>query len=242
MIEITPLGDAALTVRFGQTAAQSSDKRLAVILAAKRAIDRASIPGVVETTTSYSTLSVFLDLPVLWDATPRAEDVLDQVSARIREVLRKRGATSPSRRTGDRIDVPVCFDPSFALDLADLARLHGLKPDKAAAKFCAVDYRVACIGFLPGFPYLAGLPSELETPRRETPRISVPAGSVAIGNNQAGIYPIDSPGGWSVIGRTPLEMFDAAREPASLLFAGDSVRFRPISLQEFHQPRGGGAA
>ena len=237
MIEITPLGDAALTVRFAKSARKSPSDLLLDVLGAKRAIDRASIPGVLGTASSYSTLAIFLDLPALVGGSRHPENVFEQISAEIREVLGRLNLKSHSKARRGRIEIPVCFDTTFALDLADVANERGLTAEILIKKFCAADYQVACIGFMPGFPYLIGLPAELATPRRETPRVSVPAGSVAIGNHQAGIYPIESPGGWNIIGRTPLRMFDVNREDASLLSAGDRVRFRAISLDEFHEMR-----
>ncbi len=241
MIEITPLGDAALTVRFSKTAAKSPNERLTRVLAAKRAIDRASIPGVVETTTSYSTLGIFLDMPALLGRVRDPENVFQQVTTAIHEVLAQRGVKKATAIRKRRVDIFVCFDSAFALDLAGLAESHNLTSRDVVKKFCAATYQVASVGFTPGFPYLIGLPPELKTPRRETPRVSVPAGSVAIGNDQAGIYPMESPGGWNVIGRTPLLLFEASREPASLLSPGDYVRFHAVSIDEFHKIRKGPA-
>jgi len=232
VIEITALGDSALTVRFAKGAAKSPNELVARIMAAKFAIDRAAIPGVIEITTSYSTLGIFLDMPALLGRSRDLQDAFGQVTDAIRQILA--GATKGRARTRRRrVDIPVCFDSAFALDLADVALRHGLKPEAVIKKFCSADYEVACVGFLPGFPYLIGLPPELKTPRRPTPRVVVPAGSVAIGNIHAGIYSLESPGGWNIIGRTSLQLFEATRNPASLLSTGDHVRFRAISVDEF---------
>jgi inhibitor of KinA len=127
----------------------------------------------------------------------------------------------------------VCYEGEFAPDLAEVAHHAGLSPDEVAQRHAAAAYRVGCVGFMPGFPYLTGLPPELATPRRAIPRREVAAGSVAIGGSQTGIYPSVSPGGWNVIGRTPLRLFDVTRQPPALLRAGDAVRFRAISRTEF---------
>ncbi len=241
MIEITPLGDSALTIRFAGADKVRAEQLLAQVLAARAALDRAKIPGVLETTSSYSTVAVFLDMPQLLLAHHSHADALEQTLARIRTALTsaKRPRRVLSRK--NRVEVPVCFDPSFALDLIDLAKNRGLKPETAIRKFCAADYQVACIGFMPGFPYLVGLPSELSSPRRDVPRVTVPAGSVGIGGNHAGIYPVESPGGWNLIGRTPLRLFQVDRTPASLLAAGDRVRFKAITVAEFEKIQGGSA-
>jgi inhibitor of KinA len=131
------------------------------------------------------------------------------------------------------VEIPVCYDPEFALDLDHVAQHAQMSPKEVVDLHRATDYHVNCIGFTPGFPYLAGLPEKLATPRRATPRKEIPAGSVAIGGRQSGIYSLRSPGGWNVIGRTPLRLFDPQKNPPALLRAGDRLRFQAISRQEF---------
>jgi inhibitor of KinA len=131
--------------------------------------------------------------------------------------------------------VPVCYDRDFAVDLDEVATRSRLMPAEVVSRHASASYRVACVGFTPGFPYLSGLPNELATPRRLTPRKLVAAGSVGIGGNQTGIYPQDSPGGWNIIGRTPLRLFDPSEVPPSLFVIGDTVRFRQITRDEFEQ-------
>lgn len=131
------------------------------------------------------------------------------------------------------VEIPVCYGEECAPDLADVARLHGLTTTEVAATHAAAEYTVRFIGFAPGFGYLAGLPSALHTPRLATPRVRVPAGSVGLAGDQSGVYPSATPGGWRLIGRTPLTMFDARRDPPARLALGDRVRFVPISHAEF---------
>ncbi|SRR5579884_254183 len=135
----------------------------------------------------------------------------------------------------NRIEIPVCYDPSFAPDLQDVATLNGLSKEEVIEIHLSGNYEVAFIGFTPGFPYLAGMSSRIATPRLPTPRTRVPAGSVAIGGGQTGLYPMSTPGGWRIIGRTPLTLFMPERNPPSLLTLGDEVRFRRISRLEFDQ-------
>ena len=132
-----------------------------------------------------------------------------------------------------QIDIPVCYDAEFAPDLAALAAHSGLSPDEVIARHQARTYQVAMIGFAPGFPYLLGLDPALAMPRLATPRMQVTAGSVGIGGAQAGIYPAESPGGWRIIGRTPLRLFDPAREEPALLAPGQSLRFVAINRSRF---------
>ncbi|PYK18882.1 MAG: hypothetical protein DME55_05810 [Verrucomicrobia bacterium] len=131
------------------------------------------------------------------------------------------------------VEIPVCYDREFALDIDDVARRAAISPDEVIRLHSAAEYRVACIGFVPGFPFLAGLPKELATPRRDVPRKQIPPGSVGIGGAQTGIYPLRSPGGWNLIGRTPLRLFDPQKNPPALLRAGERVRFHKITRDEF---------
>jgi inhibitor of KinA len=131
------------------------------------------------------------------------------------------------------VELPVCYDIEFGPDLDDVARWTGLAVDDVIKLHSGAEYLVCLIGFAPGFPYLSGMPPQLATPRLETPRISVPAGSVGIAGEQTGVYPLATPGGWRIIGRTPCALFSPDWRPPSLLTAGDVVRFRPIDRQEF---------
>ena len=140
------------------------------------------------------------------------------------------GSPKPIGRT---IEVPVCYGGEYGPDLDAVAEHAGLAQNEIVARYTAAEYTVAMIGFAPGFPYLLGLDPALAMPRRTDPRPRVPAGSVAIGGAQAGIYPRELPGGWQLIGRTPLVLFDSRREPPCLFAPGDDVRFRAIRADEF---------
>jgi inhibitor of KinA len=142
---------------------------------------------------------------------------------------RGRPRTLPARV----IQIPVCYDPEFAFDLDHVAEHAQISSREVVDLHSAAEYRVNCIGFVPGFPFLSGLPKKLATPRRATPRKEIPAGSVAIGGAQTGIYPMRSPGGWNVIGRTPLRLFNPENDPPALLRVGDRVQFHSITREEF---------
>ena len=140
--------------------------------------------------------------------------------------------------------IPVWYDPEAGLDLPALASELHLSPDEIVALHSGTEYRVFMLGFKPGFPYMGTLPERLAAPRLASPRTAVPAGSVAIAGRQTGIYSVRSPGGWRILGRTPLTLFDAQREEPFLLRAGDRVRFEPIDRTRFleleeRRPRGG---
>jgi inhibitor of KinA len=153
--------------------------------------------------------------------------------ASIPAALKKGGRAAGKSRAARLLEVPVCYDPTYALDLEEVAEHCGLSPNEVVTCHVAGRYHVRCIGFTPGFPYLSGLPTALTTTRRATPRTAVPAGSVAIAGRQAGIYSLQSPGGWNVIGRTPLRLFDFTRKPAAFCALGDRLRFVAITRGQF---------
>lgn len=154
---------------------------------------------------------------------------LAAAEALVRECI----SAMPSRAAGRTIEVPVCYDPEFALDVVEVAEKSGIEPEQIAQRHSRAEHRVLMVGFSPGLPYIAGLDPALSLPRRATPRTRVPAGSVAIANLQTTVYPFETPGGWSVIGRTPLVLFDPARNAPSLFSSGDRVRFVPVSRADY---------
>ncbi len=129
---------------------------------------------------------------------------------------------------GRTVEIPVVYGGESGPDLEDVARYAGMAPERVVELHASAQYLVYFLGFSPGFPYLGGLPAALAVPRLEAPRTRVPAGSVAIGGGQTGIYPVESPGGWRIIGRTPLLMFDSRQDPPALLAMGDRLRFVPV--------------
>lgn len=222
-MRIEPLGDSALLVRVVEEF--EAEKSLDAVLRATQQLERAKIPGVVEFVPAYTTIGVFFD--------PACIEAFDQLRTNIERALEALEPARPRADTVAIIEVPVCYDDEFAPDLDDIARHAGLSQDEIIHKHSSAIYRVSCVGFTPGFAYLSGLPPELATPRRASPRKEVPAGAVAIGGTQTGVYPRKSPGGWNIIGRAPLRFLDVERDPPALLQAGDRVRFRRISREEF---------
>ena len=139
------------------------------------------------------------------------------------------------KMTKRQIQIPVCYEEEFGIDLSKVVDYTGLSAREVISLHTSPSYTVFAIGFLPGFPYLGGLPPELAVPRRSKPRLLVPKGAVGIGGTQTGIYPIESPGGWNLIGRTPLDLYDPNRPHPFLLQAGDQLTFDPISSQQFYE-------
>jgi len=225
-MRIEPLGDSALLVRLSDHF--DPDTSSNAVLTVVRQLKAMAIPGVIELAPAYTTIGVFFD--------PMRVGGVDKIKVTIEHALQTSLEPARPRADGETvIEVPVCYADEFAPDLNDVAQHTGLAQDEIIHRHSAASYRVACVGFTPGFPYLSGLPPELATPRRSSPRKEIPAGAVAIGGTQTGIYPRKSPGGWNIVGRTPLRLFDVERESPALFHAGDQVRFRRISREEFEQ-------
>jgi len=217
------LGDDALLVRFGDGIDGATNQRVHALALHLRRLAPAWLRDLVP---AYASLGVFFDSAYMPGEDPR--EVIAQAVA---------GWSDPpsplENATPTLHEIPVCYGAGFGEDLAAAARELGLAEAELIARHSAPLYRVAMIGFAPGFPYLLGLDPSLALPRLATPRARVPAGSVAVGGAQTGIYPHASPGGWRLLGRTPLVLFDALRDAPSLLLPGDEVRFVPIDAQAF---------
>ena len=222
-IRFEALAEDALLLHFGEMIDPATSDR---VLAASATLVQA-LPG-VECVPAYASLLLRFD-PASWrsrdDHGPHAA-VREAAMAAL--TLPDAGVTAPRDVT-----IPVCYGGEEGPDLCEVARLTGLPPDEVVARHVAGSYRVAMLGFAPGFPYLLGLDPALTVPRRAEPRTRVPAGSVAIGGAQTGIYPDALPGGWQLIGRTPLRLFDSTLDEPACLRPGDHVRFAPIDTTRF---------
>ena len=209
-MEIRPASDRSLLVCFGSEISLEAHRQ---VLRLVRALEcRAA--GILNFHPAYA--SVLIDFDPL-------RHTHEEVSAWVAEALSSGAAGfNPESRT---VEIPVRYGGEFGPDLADVARHTGLSVERVVELHTATSYLVYFLGFAPGFPYLGGLPAELATPRLAAPRKRVPAGSVAIGGSQAGVYPLESPGGWRIIGHTELRLFDTDADPPALLRAGDTVRF-----------------
>jgi inhibitor of KinA len=232
-MEVIPLGDSTLLVRVGNDFDKLPEHTLDNVLRTLRQLQAAQIPGVIDLTSSYTTVALFFNPVRVVEAGAPVAGVVDWLTEKIQRALHK-GKKPKQRKSESRIaEIPVCYEGEFAPDLDDVARRANVSTQEVIKIHAAPEYRVACVGFTPGFGFLSGLDPRLATPRRASPRTGVPAGSVAIGGIQTGVYPIRSPGGWNIIGRTPLRMFDVERNPPALLCGGDRVRFRSVTRAEF---------
>lgn len=205
------LGDAALTLEFGERIDPAVNAR---VMAARDVLAAAALPGITDLVPTYRSLTVHFD--------PLATDR----SALIEHLHAAAEAMQKSALTGRYFEIPVRFGGADGPDLDEVAKTTGRSADEIIDTLCGLELRVYLIGFLPGFPYMGDLPDWLRLPRRATPRTAVPPNSVAIAGPQAAVYPWQSPGGWHLLGRTTVQMFDAdnAERPA-LLAPGDTVRF-----------------
>jgi inhibitor of KinA len=219
IVRIAAAGDSALLIELPQTISPAVNGR-AIALA--DAIRRRCGTAVRDAVVGYATLTVYFD-PLVVDAA--------WLEAETREIAAGLGDAPDA--LGGLVEVPVCYGDEFGPDLKEVAAFGGCKEEDAVAIHSDRLYRVYMIGFVPGFAYMGVVDDRIAAPRRATPRTAVPPGSVAIAGKQTGIYPIATPGGWNIIGRTPLTPFDIARPQPSLFRAGDSVRFKPISRREF---------
>lgn len=233
---IQPLGDQALRVQLGETIDETTYAR---VQAACAAIAAAALPGVRELVPAYTTVTLHYDPVAVAAAGGPADDLAGWLGGRVAEIVARAGKAKPSRRAA--VEIPVCYGGRQGPDLERVAAQAGLAPDQVAKRHAAADYWVAMVAFAPGFPYLIGLPRELATPRLAKPRTRVPAGSVGIAGLQTGIYPLATPGGWNLIGRTCLQLFDPTRDPPTRLQVGDRVRFRAVSADELAEWEARGA-
>jgi inhibitor of KinA len=234
-MDIVPLGDSALVVRVRDRFDDAPEATLDEVFRVFELLQRAAIPGVIELAPAYTSVAVFFDPVALLKSNSATNGGFVELANTIRGTItpgskrRRRAAASALRL----IEIPVCYDAEFGVDLDRVTEHTKLTAREIVHLHSTADYRVACIGFVPGFTFLAGLPKNLATPRRDVPRKEIAPGSVGIGGAQTGIYPLRSPGGWNLIGRTPLKLFDPAKAPPTLFSPGDRVRFRAITRAEF---------
>ncbi len=220
-----PLADDGLLVRLGERIDVELNAEVHWLAARLR---DGSPPWLRDLVPAYASLAVFFDVDRVAGDDPHAV-VADLVAALLSD------RSSRSTDDGSLHEIPVCYGGEYGEDLVDAAQELGMDADALVARHSATVYTVAMIGFAPGFPYLLGLDPVLALPRLATPRTRVPAGSVAVGGAQTGIYPRESPGGWRLLGRTPHVLFDAARAQPALLQPGDRVRFVPIDEATFRR-------
>jgi len=236
---VTPLGDAAVTVELGSSVDQETH-RLVTLFAAY--LEDHPLTGMIEYVPAYTSVTIHYDpLQVYSSVLTQREDgtesdVLslspyEMMKLRIQQVFDQ--LQVQQEVTPKLVEIPVCYGGEFGPDLEEVAARNQLTVDEVIQIHCSRDYQVYMLGFAPGFPYLGGMDKRIAAPRKLTPRLSIPRGSVGIAGEQTGIYPIETPGGWQLIGRTPVSLFLPDQHPPTLLQAGNLIRFYPISREEY---------
>lgn len=217
-----PFGDRALIVEFSNIINPGVNRR---VHALHRTVSKAKLLGVGECVPTYRSLLI------TYDSTQLGYEELVQKIKDLEKTLK----IHTSKRKARRAKIPVVYGGDYGPDLARVSSSHNLKENEVARIHSEHEYTVYMIGFVAGFPYLGELPEEIATPRLESPRTRVPEGSVGIAEKQTGIYPREAPGGWQIIGRTPVKLFDLSWHPPALLEPGDNVKFDPISNAKFKE-------
>ncbi|WP_458413218.1 5-oxoprolinase subunit PxpB [Schinkia sp. CFF1] len=227
---IRPLGDSALVVHLGDginPAVHEKVKHLSYLL------EKEPFPGLIESVPSYNSLTVYYNpVAVYFSIVNRdLKSPYQTVSALINKLLDQ---VNNSEKAEQRlVTIPVAYGGEFGPDLDYVAAYHGLSIDEVIQIHSSNECLVYMIGFAPGFPFLGGMDERIATPRKDSPRLAIVPGSVGIAGKQTGIYPLETPGGWQIIGRTPLDLFLPNQTPPTLLQSGDKIRFTPISHEEF---------
>lgn len=226
--QLFPEGDGAILIEAGKEISLANHRKIRAIVSL---IEKAAPAWMIEYIPAYTTVTVLYDLFKVYEKF--GEYPYRYVSRYFTRLLEKaQPAFIPEPRT---VDIPVCYGGKFGPDLENVARINGLTPEEVIRIHASGDYTVYMIGFAPGFPYIGGMPEKIAAPRKKTPRLKIPERSVGIAGKQTGIYPIETPGGWQIIGRTPVKLFRPDRDGPSLLQAGDKIRFRPVSLEEYQE-------
>jgi len=224
-LRVEALGDRALVAVLGDRIDPNVNARVHQFAALVRA---RGLAGVTDLVPAYATLTVHYD-PALWAG--RGAPPHQALREELLRIWGRARARAPGKAR--RVELPVCYGGEFGPDLAEVASRCGLSEAEVVRRHSAAVYRVYMLGFAPGFAYLGGLDPAIAAPRRETPRLKVPAGSVGIAGMQTGIYPLETPGGWQIIGRSPMRLFRPGQEDPCLLRPGDRLRFAPIDLAAY---------
>ncbi|SFC69648.1 inhibitor of KinA [Bacillus sp. OV322] len=229
-INIMPLGDSALMIQLGSTINPELQQ---VVSSLTAHLESTPFPGFIECVPAFASITVYYNpvAVIKGKGSSQRESPYKIVHSYISNIIHEnRNAEKFTRR---RVDIPVVYGGEYGPDLEFVSSHHSLSVQEVVSIHSSNDYLVYMIGFAPGFPYLGGMSEEIAVPRKSSPRLRIPAGSVGIAGQQTGVYPISTPGGWQIIGRTPLPLFNPAKSHPSYLQAGDIVTFTPIDEKEF---------
>lgn len=221
MFQIEAYGDRGIRVQLGDAISEEINEKIRSL---SMLLDQEKIEGVIEWIPTYTAVSIYYD-PYYISFLQLKEKLLE-LKGTFSQV------TPPSAEV---VEIPVCYGEEFGPDLEEVANHNELTEKEVIDLHCGRDYLIYMMGFTPGFPYLGGMSADIAAPRLTEPRAEIPAGSVGIAGSQTGIYSMNTPGGWRIIGKTPVKLYNPDREPHILLKAGNYIRFIPISLQEYNE-------
>jgi inhibitor of KinA len=225
---VYPISEKAVTLEFGTGI---NEKAMHLVNAFNELVCRQPFPGLLTTVPAYTTLSIFFDPLQAAKTNMPGRNCLEKVSNYLQQL--QKITTKNKSSVHHTITIPVCYGGKFGPDMEEVAQLNNLTPDEVTRLHGSVTYLVHMIGFVPGFAYLGGMNPTIAAPRKATPRAAIPAGSVGIAGEQTGVYPLQTPGGWQLIGRTPVKLFNVNLPQPSLLKAGDKVIFKSMTPEEF---------
>lgn len=225
--KIFPLGDSALTIDYGNLIDDSINNE---VIERFKQLQQDPVPGQLEIVPAYSSITLYYDFIALRKLISKDISVFDWMTDHLMDKFSQ--SISSEKSVADLVRIPVCYDPELAPDLLSFCEEKNLSINELVEIHVGKQYKVYMMGFLPGFSYMGEVDDRIAMRRKPQPE-QVSAGSVGIAGKQTGIYPLESPGGWQIIGKTPLKIFDAGREQASLIKAGDKIEFYPISKNEF---------
>ncbi len=225
IVQYYSLGDSAVVIQFRNEISEDVNRQIRAVSAW---LDEYTFEGFVEYVPAFTSITIYYEPWVL---------NYNEIVLLLKEMMEQVGELDEDEAP-NVVTIPVCYGGGMGPDLNFVADYHNLSIEEVVALHTQPEYLVYMIGFAPGFPYLGGMNEGLSTPRRESPRPKIPKGSVGIAGSQTGVYPIETPGGWQIIGQTPLDLFDLKRSYPALLKAGDKVRFTSISEKEFIKIRG----
>lgn len=220
-IKILTAGDSALLVEFGKEINKEINQKITAVV---KIIKEQQIEGIVELIPSFCALVINYDPRVI---------SYDEIKKRVESIFELDIAVGETKKRV--FEIPVCYGGEYGPDIENIAKNAGLSVEEVIKIHSSRDYLIYMLGFLPGFCYLGGLDERIHTPRLANPRLKINAGSVGIGGSQTGIYPLDSPGGWQLMGMTPVKTYDPDREVPILVEAGDYIRFIPVDEEEYNR-------
>lgn len=235
-VDIRPLGDSALVIQLGEGISPMIHEKIINLI---NKMESDPFDGFIEVVPCYNSVTVFYDPVTVHFSNQRSEcnTSFQKVSVFIKDYLNNLDEDAKFHHR--LVEIPVVYGDEFGPDLEYVANFNKITPEKVIDIHFKNEYLVYMIGFAPGFPFLGGMNEKIATPRKDSPRLSIPPGSVGIAGKQTGVYPLETPGGWQIIGRTPLDLFLPEMSPPTLLQAGDKIRFVPITADEYAEQKEG---